>query len=95
VTEGIVVEWRKAAGDRVEAGETLLDVTTDKVDVEIPAPSSGRLARVVAQAGETVTVGALLGEIEPEPSDGGGGGGDGSAPERAEAPAPRGRPCRW
>ena len=41
VTEGIVVEWRVKEGDPVAAGDTLLDVTTDKVDVEVPAPASG------------------------------------------------------
>ena len=44
VTEGVVVEWRIAEGDAVRAGDTLLDVTTDKVDVEVPSPASGRLA---------------------------------------------------
>src|SRR5438105_11955829 len=72
VTEGVVVEWRKSEGDLVEAGETLLDVTTDKVDVEIPAPSAGWLARQVAQPGDVVAVGALLGEIEKDPVGGGG-----------------------
>jgi 2-oxoglutarate dehydrogenase E1 component len=78
VTEGVVVEWRKAEGDRVEAGETLLDVTTDKVDVEIPAPSAGRLSRLVAQPGDVVAVGALLGEIAPD--------GDGAASTPAPEP---------
>jgi multifunctional 2-oxoglutarate metabolism enzyme len=63
VTEGAIVEWRKAVGDSVEAGETLVDVTTDKVDVEIPSPAGGVLSRIVAEAGATVEVGALLAEI--------------------------------
>ena len=41
VTEGTVIEWRKAVGDAVQEGETLLEVTTDKVDVEIPSPAAG------------------------------------------------------
>ena len=65
VTEGIVVEWRRAVGDPVEAGEILLDVTTDKVDVEVPAPSAGVLVRIVAGPGATVETGALLCEIDP------------------------------
>ena len=54
VTEGIVVEWRVAEGDVVETGQPLLDVTTDKVDVEVPAPAAGRITRIVAAPGETV-----------------------------------------
>ena len=88
VTEGVVVEWRIAEGDSVRAGDTLLDVTTDKVDVEVPSPASGRLVRIVAQAGDAVEVGALLAELS---TDGGGpnGGGAPAAPA-AEAPAPGG-----
>jgi 2-oxoglutarate dehydrogenase E1 component len=63
VTEGTVIEWRKAVGDPVEEGETLLEVTTDKVDVEIPSPAGGVLAAITADAGAAVEVGALLGEI--------------------------------
>jgi 2-oxoglutarate dehydrogenase E1 component len=87
VTEGVVVEWRKSQGDRVEAGETLLDVTTDKVDVEIPAPSAGRLARQVVQPGDVVAVGALLGEIETEGAADGDGAGPAPQPARDEAVA--------
>ena len=63
VTEGTVIEWRKAVGDAVEEGETLLEVTTDKVDVEIPAPASGVLTGITADAGAAVEVGQLLGEM--------------------------------
>ena len=64
VSEGTILEWRKQPGDWVEADETLADVTTDKVDVEIPAPATGRLARIVAEAGETVAVGEAIAEID-------------------------------
>ncbi|HEY1976990.1 MAG TPA: multifunctional oxoglutarate decarboxylase/oxoglutarate dehydrogenase thiamine pyrophosphate-binding subunit/dihydrolipoyllysine-residue succinyltransferase subunit [Candidatus Baltobacteraceae bacterium] len=64
VTEGSVVELRKRAGDYVQEGETLLDVTTDKVDVEIPAPASGAIVNVLVAPGDTVTVGAKLAEID-------------------------------
>jgi 2-oxoglutarate dehydrogenase E2 component (dihydrolipoamide succinyltransferase) len=64
VAEGTIVEWRKRPGDQVEADEPVCDVSTDKVDVEIPAPVAGRLARIVAEPGETVEVGALLAELE-------------------------------
>ena len=64
VSEGSVTGWRKAVGDRIAEGEPLVDVTTDKVDVEVPAPASGRLARIVAAEGATIPVGALLAEID-------------------------------
>ena len=64
VTEGSVIEWRKKVGEWVEAGEPLVEVTTDKVDVEVPAPASGRLAAIATAAGATVAVGAALGEID-------------------------------
>ena len=49
VSEGTIVEWRKQPGDWVEADETVADVTTDKIDVEIPSPATGRLARLIAE----------------------------------------------
>jgi 2-oxoglutarate dehydrogenase E2 component (dihydrolipoamide succinyltransferase) len=64
VAEGTIVEWRVRPGDRVEADEPICDISTDKVDVEIPAPAAGRLARIVAGPGETVEVGAVLAELE-------------------------------
>jgi 2-oxoglutarate dehydrogenase E2 component (dihydrolipoamide succinyltransferase) len=64
VSEGTILDWRKQPGDWVEADETVADVTTDKVDVEIPSPASGRLARIVAEAGETVPVGEPIAEID-------------------------------
>ena len=65
VTEGTVTVWRKQVGDRVEAGEPLFEVTTDKVDTEVPAPGSGVLSAILVAAGKTVKVGerlAILGE---------------------------------
>jgi 2-oxoglutarate dehydrogenase dihydrolipoamide succinyltransferase (E2 component) len=64
VSEGTILEWRKQPGDWVEADETIADVTTDKVDVEIPSPASGRLARIVAEPGDTVPVGEAIAEID-------------------------------
>ena len=64
VADGTVVEWRKQVGDEVEADDVLCDVTTDKIDVEIPAPSAGVLARVLVEEGETVEVGSVLAELE-------------------------------
>jgi 2-oxoglutarate dehydrogenase dihydrolipoamide succinyltransferase (E2 component) len=64
VAEGTIIEWRKQPGDWVEADEPVCDVTTDKVDVEIPSPSSGRLERILVEPGETVAVGTPLAEID-------------------------------
>jgi 2-oxoglutarate dehydrogenase E2 component (dihydrolipoamide succinyltransferase) len=64
VSEGTIVEWRKQPGDWVEADETVAEVTTDKVDVEIPSPASGRLAKLIAEPGETVAVGEPIAEID-------------------------------
>ena len=64
VSEGTILEWRKRPGDWIEADETIADVTTDKVDVEIPSPASGRLASVKVEPGETVAVGTVLAEID-------------------------------
>src|SRR5919204_384498 len=65
VTEGVVLEWRKAVGQRVERDEPLVEVSTDKVDAEVRAPVAGTLAEIVAGPDETVPVGALLGRIAP------------------------------
>ncbi len=71
VTEGVVGSWRKRVGDPVVAGETLVEVQTDKVDAEVPAPESGTLSRILAEEGETVAVGGGLAEIElGKPSNG-------------------------
>ncbi len=81
VTEGTVTRWLKAVGDEVTADEPLLEVSTDKVDTEIPAPVSGTLLSIAVQEDETVEVGAQLAVIGS--ADAGG-----SAPS-APAPAPR------
>ncbi|MFZ0920016.1 MAG: multifunctional oxoglutarate decarboxylase/oxoglutarate dehydrogenase thiamine pyrophosphate-binding subunit/dihydrolipoyllysine-residue succinyltransferase subunit [Candidatus Dormiibacterota bacterium] len=65
VSEGIVSRWLKAVGDSVEEGEPVVEVTTDKVDVEVPAPATGQLTEIVAAEGETVAVGATLAVIAP------------------------------
>ena len=97
VSEGTILEWRKAVGDPVEADETICDVTTDKVDVEIPCPATGVLARILAEPGETVPVGEPIAEIDTggwhrgtapdEPANGAAARGAGAdAPPRATAP---------
>jgi 2-oxoglutarate dehydrogenase E2 component (dihydrolipoamide succinyltransferase) len=66
VAEGTVAAWHKQEGDTVAADEILLDVETDKVSMEIPAPKAGTLARILVQSGETVDVGTVLAVILAE-----------------------------
>src|SRR3954463_12931382 len=63
VTEGTILEWHKAEGDTVEADETLVEISTDKVDAEVPAPVAGKIVKLHGGEGDTVEVGALLAEI--------------------------------
>ncbi|MEV0553012.1 MULTISPECIES: 2-oxoglutarate dehydrogenase, E2 component, dihydrolipoamide succinyltransferase [unclassified Streptomyces] len=87
VTEGTVTRWLKAEGERVEADEPLLEVSTDKVDTEIPSPAAGVLASIKVAEDETVEVGAELAVID----DGSGAPAAAEAPA-AEAPAPAAAP---
>jgi 2-oxoglutarate dehydrogenase E2 component (dihydrolipoamide succinyltransferase) len=82
VSEGTITKWNKQVGDHVEADETLLEISTDKVDTEVPSPGSGVVSEILVQEGETVAVGTLLARI----------GGEGGAsapppPEPATQPA--------
>src|SRR6201994_762348 len=63
VAEGTVLEWHKQEGDAVSADETIVEISTDKVDAEVPAPVAGTVTRIHAAEGDTVAVGALLAEI--------------------------------
>ena len=81
VSEGTGTRWLKQEGDQVEADEPLLEVSTDKVDTEIPSPASGTLSSIKVQEDETVEVGVELATID----DGSGGGGGDSGAEAAPA----------
>src|SRR3954470_17173533 len=63
VTEATIGRWFKKAGDAVAVDEPLVELETDKVTIEVPAPSAGVLGDIIAKDGETVAVGALLGQI--------------------------------
>ena len=80
VSEATVGTWFKKVGDAIKADEPLLELETDKVTIEVPAPAAGTLSEIVAQAGETVGLGALLGQISA-------GNGAAAAPAQAAAPA--------
>jgi pyruvate/2-oxoglutarate dehydrogenase complex dihydrolipoamide acyltransferase (E2) component len=88
VSEGTIVEWRKQPGDWVEYEEPIVDISTDKIDTEVPSPAAGRLSEIVVDVGTTVEVGTVLARIatdarpgEAHASEHGGGNGNGSAPE--------------
>jgi 2-oxoglutarate dehydrogenase E2 component (dihydrolipoamide succinyltransferase) len=78
VSEGTITRWLKQEGEQIEADEPLLEISTDKVDTEVPSPASGTLTQILVQEGETVDVGTKLGQI------------GGTA--AAEAPAPESAP---
>src|SRR5512132_3161675 len=73
ITEGTITRWIKQEGDRVEADEPLFEVSTDKVDTEVPSPVAGVLKTIKVQADETVEVGAELAIIEQDGEGEGGG----------------------
>ena len=66
IAEGTVSKWIKALGDAVERDEPILEISTDKVDAEIPSPSSGTLVEIVVPEGETVEVGTIVAYIDSE-----------------------------
>src|SRR5215468_5069510 len=77
VSEGSILEWHKQEGDEVSEDETLVEISTDKVDAEVPAPISGTVVKIHASEGDTVGIGAVLAEIAPT---------NGAAPVEAETP---------
>jgi pyruvate dehydrogenase E2 component (dihydrolipoamide acetyltransferase) len=85
VTEGTVTRWLKQEGDAVELDEPLLEVSTDKVDTEIPSPAAGVLTRIIAQEDDTVTIGGELAVI----GDAADGRGSGAAQPAEAAPEPQ------
>lgn len=66
VAEGTIIGWSKRVGDWIAADETVLEVSTDKIDSEVPSPASGRLAEILVEVGATVDVGTLLARIETD-----------------------------
>src|SRR3954452_23899232 len=81
VSEGTILEWTKQPGDSVAEDETIVEISTDKVDAEVPAPSAGTITELLAEAGDTVTVGQVIARMtssngakpapapEPEPTE--------------------------
>src|SRR5262245_14301098 len=83
VTEATIGKWFKQPGDPVAVDEPLVELETDKVTIEVPAPAAGVLGAIAAKDGETVAVGALLGEIKA---------GAGAPAAAAKAPQPADKP---
>jgi pyruvate/2-oxoglutarate dehydrogenase complex dihydrolipoamide acyltransferase (E2) component len=105
VAEGTVVAWRAGVGDHIEAEQTICEISTDKIDTEVPAPVSGVVAEIIVDVDQTVSVGTVLARLAVE--GGAAGNGDAGAPEpqdaapaatsdgeRAAAPAAEGGPAR-
>jgi 2-oxoglutarate dehydrogenase E1 component len=102
VTEGIVLEWHVAEGDFVHEGDTVVEVSTDKVDAEVPAPADGVITKLIAQVDDEVPVGAPLAEMEAGEGTSEGADASAAGPVAAATPtvlgaggasAPRGAPA--
>ena len=95
VTEGTVTRWLKQVGDTVAVDEPLLEISTDKVDTEIPSPASGVLIEIVAGEDDVVQVGGRLAVIgEPGDAPAGAAAATPAAPVAAPAPAPEAAPAQ-
>src|SRR3954469_2483611 len=81
VTEGTILEWAVKVGQTVENGQTVVEISTDKVDMELPAPSAGTITELLAEEGETVTVGQVIARMRARA---------GAAPAQEEAPSGNG-----
>ena len=95
VTEGTILEWRVKVGDAIKVDDTIVEISTDKVDLELPSPASGTVSEMLVQEGDTVTVGQVIARI----AVGDGGAAGGSAPtagrlRRVRADAATARPRR-
>src|SRR5512141_2436932 len=83
IVEGTLTKWLKKPGDRVERDEPLFEISTDKVDTEIPAPSAGTLSEVLVQEGATVAINTVVARI-----DEGGGAAAAQPPAQQQAAPP-------
>jgi 2-oxoglutarate dehydrogenase E1 component len=85
VSEGTILEWRVKVGDFIKADETIVEISTDKVDLELPSPASGTVHEILVEEGETVTVGQVIARLAPAAAPGAQADGDGAG--RRAAPA--------
>src|SRR5712691_11507706 len=84
IVEGTLTKWLKKPGDKVERDEPLFEISTDKVDTEIPSPSAGVLAEILVEEGKTVGINAVVGRIQD--------GANGAVPPPVQAAAPAAPP---
>src|SRR3989440_5894475 len=95
VAEGTVVEWRKRVGDWVQVDETICEISTDKIDSEVPAPASGRVTEILVEVGATVPVETLLARIDTGAAPGEPHADEHVEAEAGSAAAPQTRPRRY
>jgi multifunctional 2-oxoglutarate metabolism enzyme len=86
VTEGTILEWRVKVGDTIKVDDTIVEISTDKVDVELPSPATGTVAEILAQEGDTVTVGQVIARLAAE-----GAAGTNGAPPATDAESENGK----
>ena len=84
IAEGTIVRWIKKVGDQVDRDEPLFEITTDKVDAEVPSPAAGILTEITAKEGDTVSVNSVVGSIQVA----------GEQPAAGAPPRPRHEPAR-
>ena len=102
VAEGTVVEWKKQVGDWIEADEVIASISTDKIDTDVEAPATGRVAEIIVPVGETVDVGTVMAKIATDAKPGEAHVSENGAPETGtgeataalEAPGEAGRAVR-
>ncbi|HEY2842870.1 MAG TPA: biotin/lipoyl-containing protein, partial [Bryobacteraceae bacterium] len=89
IIEGTLTKWLKKPGEKVERDEPLFEISTDKVDTEIPSPAAGTLAEILVEEGKTVGINTVVGRISDGAGDGAAAASSGPAvPAAAPAPAP-------
>src|SRR5262245_4753460 len=87
VTEGTILEWRVGVGDAIKLDDTIVEISTDKVDIELPSPATGTVTEILITEGETVTVGQVIARISLNGAAGDGAGAP-AAGQVAAADAP-------
>ncbi|MGA3236262.1 MAG: biotin/lipoyl-containing protein, partial [Bryobacteraceae bacterium] len=90
IVEGTLTKWLKKPGDKVERDEPLFEISTDKVDTEIPSPAAGTLAEIVVEEGKTVGINTVVARID----EAGGAAAAPAAPAKTEAPAAPAAPAK-
>src|SRR5271155_904482 len=87
VTEGTILEWRVKVGELIKVDDTIVEISTDKVDLELPSPASGTVSEILVEEGDTVTVGQVIARITVGDSTPAATGANGGSSPSAQAPA--------